>query len=245
MGSAARYRISLLGAMAGMSLAAWGYLYWDAHTMNCARWMSAGDIWNLPGFLTMFTMWSIMMVAMMLPSAAPMVMTFAMINRKRRERSAAYVPAAIFLLGYIVVWTAFSLLATTLQFGLTSIRFLSMSMASATPAFAGALLIGVGLFQWTPWKQRCLGRCAGPLQFILTEWREGRGGALRMGLRHGLFCLGCCWAIMLLLFVAGVMNLLWVAGLSLFVLVEKLAPRFISRLGGAAITVAGVGLLFQ
>src|SRR2546429_9760466 len=106
----------ILGAMAGITLAAWVYLYWDAHTMNCARWMSAGTLWTLPGFLTMLAMWSIMMVGMMVPSVAPMVMTFAIVNRRRKERSAPYVPAAVFLFGYVIVWTVFSALATTVQF---------------------------------------------------------------------------------------------------------------------------------
>jgi predicted metal-binding membrane protein len=207
--------------------------------------MSAGTLWNLPGFFTMLTMWSIMMVAMMLPSAAPMLITFARVNRGRRDRNAPYVPVVVFLLGYVIVWTAFSVFATTLQFWLTSVRLLSMSTASASPIFAGSLLIGVGLVQWTPWKQRCLRHCASPLQFIVTAWRDGWNGALRMGFHHGLFCLGCCWAIMLLLFASGVMNLLWVAALSVYVLAEKLAPTFISRPSGVVITVAGVWLLFQ
>ena len=235
----------IFGAMAGITLAGWAYLYWDAHTMNCARWMSVGTLWNIPGFLTLFGMWCIMMVAMMAPSVSPMLMTFATVNRRRRERSAPYVPAVVFLLGYVIVWTAFSALATTAQFWLTSARLLSMTMSSATPVFAGGLLIAVGLFQWTPWKQRCLTRCAGPLRFLTSAWREGSTGALFMGVQHGLFCLGCCWAVMALLFVAGVMNLLWVAALSLFVLAEKLAPRFVSRPGGAVMAAAGAWLIFQ
>jgi predicted metal-binding membrane protein len=236
-------RERILGAMAGITLAAWVYLYWDAHTMNCARWMSAGTLWNLPGFLTMLTMWSIMMVAV--PSAAPMVLTFALVNRRREERSTPYVPAAVFVLGYVIVWTAFSALATSAQFWLTSVQLLSMSMASASPEFAGVLLIAVDFFQWTPWKQRCLTHCASPLQFLMGRWREGWSGALRMGIHHGLFCLGCCWAVMSLLFVAGVMNLLWVAALSLFVLAEKVAPRFVARPGGAIMAAAGAWLLFR
>ena len=237
-------RAFVLGAIAAITVVGWAYLYWDAQTMNCARWMSAGTLWNLPGFLAVFSMWSIMMVAMMAPSVAPMAMTFALVNRRRKEHSAPYVPVAIFLLGYLIVWTVFSVLATTAQFWLTSVRILSMSMASTSPIFAGGLLIGAGLFQWTPWKQRCLTFCAGPLQFLLTEWREGWSGALRMGLRHGLFCLGCCWAVMALLFVAGVMNLLWVGALSLFVLAEKLAPKYVSRPSGGVLIASGVWLLF-
>jgi predicted metal-binding membrane protein len=245
MKAAARDRHLLLGALTSVTLAAWGYLYWDARTMNCARWMRAGTLWNLPGFITMFTMWSIMMVAMMLPSTIPMVMTFALVNRRRRDQNAPYVPAAVFLLGYIIVWTGFSLVATTIQFSLTSMRVLSMEMASASPLFAGGLLIGVGLFQWTPWKNRCLSHCSGPLHFLVTSWRDGRSGALAMGVRHGLFCLGCCWAVMFLLFVAGVMNLLWVAALSAFVLVEKLAPRVVSRPTGAVLAAVGLWVMLR
>jgi predicted metal-binding membrane protein len=238
-------RIQILLAMGGITVAAWGYLYWDAHTMNCARWMSAGSLWNIPGFITVLVMWSIMMLAMMIPSATPMVMTFAMVNRNRKQGKGPYVPAAVFLLGYVIVWTAFSALATIAQFWLTSVRLLSMSMASASPIFAGGLLIVTGLFQWTPWKQRCLSHCAGPLQFLMRAWREGWRGALHMGIHHGLFCLGCCWAVMALLFVAGVMNLLWVVALSLFVLAEKLVPRAVSRPGGAVMMLAGTWLLFR
>ena len=240
-----RDRALVLGAMAGITLAGWAYLYWEAHTMNCARWVSAGTMWNLPGFVTMLIMWCIMMVAMMAPSAAPMMVTFAIVNRRRRERSAPNVPVAVFFLGYVTVWTAFSALATIAQFWLTSVRLLSMSMASASPVFAGCLLIGVGFFQWTPWKQRCLAHCAGPLHFLMSAWREGWSGALRMGVQHGSYCLGCCWALMALLFVAGVMNLLWVAILSLFVLAEKLTPKFVSRPSGAIMAAAGAWLLFQ
>jgi predicted metal-binding membrane protein len=188
-------------------------------------------------------MWSVMMVAMMVPSATPMVLTFATVNRRRKERQAPYVPVAIFLAGYLVVWTGFSVAATTAQFWLQSVRLLSMEMVSTSTIFAASLLIGAGVFQWTPLKQRCLTQCAGPLSFLMSSWREGRKGALVMGLRHGLYCLGCCWAVMALLFAAGVMNLLWVGGLSLFVLVEKLAPKLVSRAGGVAMAAAGVWLL--
>jgi predicted metal-binding membrane protein len=160
-------------------------------------------------------------------------------------QNARYVPAAVFLLGYLLVWTGFSLVATAIQFWLTSIRVLSMDMASASPLFAGGLLIGVGLFQWTPWKSRCLSHCSGPVHFLVTSWRDGWSGALAMGLRHGLFCLGCCWAVMFLLFTAGVMNPLWVAALSAFVLVEKLAPTVFSRPNGVVLATAGLWVMLH
>ncbi len=229
--------------MVAVTLAAWGYLFHDARTMNCFRWMKAGVLWNLPGFMTMLAMWSIMMAAMMLPSVMPMVLMFTEVNRRRRQQGNPYVPVSIFLAGYIIVWTGFSLLATAIQFWLTGLKLLSMTMASATPFFAGGLLLGAGAFQFTPWKRQCLTSCANPLQFLMTSWRNGRLGALRMGLEHGGFCLGCCWAVMILLFVAGVMNLLWVAILSLFVLAEKLAPQYVARPGGVVMTAAGLWLI--
>jgi predicted metal-binding membrane protein len=239
-----RERLLLFGTLGGLTALGWTYVSWEARTMNCARWMAGGQLWNLPGFLLMLGMWTVMMVAMMVPSATPMVLTFAAVNRRRSERQAAYVPTVVFLAGYLVVWALFSVGATAAQFWLQSARLLSMEMEATSSIFAAALLIAAGVFQWTPLKQKCLTGCAGPLGFLMTRWRDGRAGALRMGLDHGAYCLGCCWAVMALLFAAGVMNLLWVAGLSLFVLAEKLAPRQVSRAGGAAMVAAGVWMLW-
>jgi predicted metal-binding membrane protein len=238
-----RDRILVIAALALLSAAAWVYVTWEAQTMNCVRWMAGGKLWNLPGFLIMLGMWTVMMVAMMVPSAAPMVMTFAEVNRRRRQHEAPYVPTAVFLAGYLIVWSGFSVGATTLQFWLQSVRLLSMDLVSTSTVFAASLLIAAGVFQWTPLKQRCLTHCAGPLSFLMTSWRDGRAGALRMGLQHGLYCLGCCWAVMVLLFAAGVMNLVWVAGLAVFVLAEKQLPKLISRAGGVAMGAAGVWML--
>ena len=239
-----RDRILILGALGALTAAGWSYVSWEAQTLNCVRWMAGGKLWNLPGFLLMLGMWSVMMVAMMVPSATPMVLTFAQVNRRRRERAAPFVPTAVFLAGYLVVWTAFSVAATTAQFWLQQARLLSMELESTSTVFAACLLLGAGVFQWTPWKRQCLAHCAGPLSFLTTSWRDGRGGALVMGLHHGFYCLGCCWAVMALLFAAGVMNLLWVAGLSLFVLLEKMMPRYVSRAGGVAMAVAGGWMLW-
>jgi predicted metal-binding membrane protein len=179
----------------------------------------------------------------MAPSAAPMLLAFAAVNRRRRERQAPYVPTAVFLLGYVIVWTGFSVVATAVQFLLQAAALLSPALVSTSPVFGAGLLITAGVFQWTPLKNRCLTQCHSPLHFIMVAWREGSRGAFAMGLRHGIYCLGCCWAVMALLFVAGVMNLLWVATLSVFVLLEKLAPRYISRGGGALMILAGAWLL--
>lgn len=188
--------------------------------------------WGPRDFLSTLAMWWVMMAAMMVPSAAPMVLMFAAVYRKRRESDSPYVPTGVFLLGYLIVWSAFSGLATLAQWGLHTAALLSPAMMFASPMIAAAFLVAAGVFQWTPLKDACLTQCSSPLSFIMTQWREGTAGAVSMGLRHGLFCVGCCGLLMALLFVTGVMNLVWVGLLAAFVLVEKVLPRhrWISRL---------------
>jgi predicted metal-binding membrane protein len=190
-------------------------------------------------------MWAVMMAAMMLPSAAPMILLFGTIARRRQPTGDSPADAGVFGLGYVAVWAAFSLVAVALQFGLDQAALLSPMMSTTSKAVAGAVLIGAGVYQWTPLKQACLRRCRSPLQFLMTEWREGRRGAFVMGLRHGGYCLGCCWVLMLLLFVGGIMNLAWIAGIAAFVLVEKLAPagHWMGRAAGAALVLWGVATL--
>jgi len=188
---------------------------------------------------------SVMMVAMMVPPASPMILLFARVNRQRREGENPAIPTALFLAAYLVVWSGFSAVATLAQWGLHSAALLSPMMVSTSPILGGLLLVGAGVFQWTSLKRACLVRCRSPLAFLLAEWRDGPRGAFLMGLRHGVYCLGCCWILMALLFVAGVMNLLWVATLAVFVLVEKVLPRgdLAGRLGGAALILAAFILL--
>ena len=180
--------------------------------------------WSMGDFLMLFVMWAIMMVGMMIPSAAPLILTFATINRKKLEQNGSFVPTAVFVTGYLWVWTVFSLLAAGTQWGLHSLALLSPMMVSQSPLLNGVLLIAAGLYQWAPLKRTCLEHCQSPLSFIMSHWREGTGGALRMGWEHGLYCLGCCWVLMVLLFVMGVMNLAWVAVIAVFVLLEKILP---------------------
>jgi len=158
-----------------------------------------------------------------------------------------YVPTAIFLGGYVIVWTGFSALATLAQWGLHETALLSPMMVSTSPILGGLLLLTAGVYQWTPLKYACLKHCRSPLGFLMTNWREGPRGALIMGLRHGMFCTVCCWFLMALLFVAGVMNLLWVATITLFVLVEKVVPRgdIVGRVAGGVLVIAGLVLLGQ
>jgi len=197
--------------------------------------------WSTAEAAGLFAMWTVMMVAMMLPSAAPMILLFGSVQRRRRERGTAAVPTAAFAAGYLLVWAGFSAVAALAQLGLHQAALLTPAMASRAPLLGGVLLLVAGAWQWLPVKQACLHHCRSPLHFLGAEWREGTSGALRMGVKHGIYCLGCCWALMLLLFVGGVMNLVWVAAIAALVLVEKLTRGpWVSRAAGLAL--AGWGL---
>jgi predicted metal-binding membrane protein len=183
-------------------------------------------------------------VAMMVPSAAPMILAFLSLNQRRKVAARPLLPVGIFLLGYIVVWTAYSIVAALVQWRLHEAALLSSAMVATSPLLSGGLLIAAGVFQWTPFKQACLKGCRSPLSFLMSEWREGSAGAFMMGLRHGTYCVGCCWILMALLFVAGVMNLLWVAVIALFVMAEKTLARgeLLGHLAGIVLVTSGVAL---
>lgn len=223
-----RDRLILFIGLLAISLLAWGYLIYDARHLSCRALMAPSGTPGATGSAFalgwLFLMWVVMMIAMMVPSVAPTLLMFAAVNRQRRQQRRPFVPTGVFLLGYLAVWSLFSLLASVLQQGLHATAVLSSAMVMSSPFIGGGLLLAAGLFQWMPLKRACLVHCRTPLSFLMTEWREGMGGAFLMGMRHGAYCLGCCWILMGLLFVAGVMNLLWVAAISLLVLVEKSAP---------------------
>jgi predicted metal-binding membrane protein len=232
-----RDRAAMLAGLALLSALAW------RHTWRLAddhmAWCSVDTApWGAAGLAASFFMWAVMMAAMMVPSVSPAVLAFAGIGRARREKDMPYVPAAFFLAGYLAAWTAFGAAAAAAQEGLRSAALLSPEMAANSRWIARALLVAAGIFQWTPLKNACLRHCRSPLGFLLTEWRDGRVGALYMGWRHGLYCVGCCWLLMALLFVVGVMNLVWVAALAAFVIVEKILPAgpIVARLAGVALT---------
>ena len=189
-------------------------------------------------------MWAVMMVAMMTPSSSPMILMFSEMNRRRAEHQGPVVRTGIFVLGYLIAWAAYSAAAATAQWVLHGLALVSPMMVSTSPYLGGGLLVAAGIFQWTPLKRACLTQCRSPIGFIMTEWREGPRGALVMGLRHGVYCVGCCWVLMALLFVAGVMNLVWVAAIATFVLVEKLpgAGERVGRVAGVIMVLAGVAL---
>src|SRR5438045_4850356 len=249
-----RDRLILGGGLLIVALLAWAWLIAEAHRMNvsgvceCMRMKMTGpdnSAWPAATLAPLFLMWSVMMIAMMLPSALPMVLTFAAVTRNRQRLGRPYVPMSIFVLGYVVMWCVFSALATLGQWWLHRHALLSSSMMSTSGWLGGMLLLGAGIFQFTPLKQACLTHCRGPLEFIMTRWREGSGGAFRMGLEHGAFCTGCCWALMALLFVAGVMNILWIAALTVLVCLEKMLPARarINLVTGVLLAVWGICVL--
>ncbi|MFQ6028729.1 MAG: DUF2182 domain-containing protein [Dehalococcoidia bacterium] len=251
-----RDRLIVLAGIVGVAALAWIYLFylaWDMQRSMSADSMPMGlemvlsqvRAWGVVDFLLMFVMWAVMMTAMMVPTAAPMILTFATINRRRREQQQPFVPTGVFLLGYVIIWSGFAAGATVAQWLLNIAALLSPMMASSSPFLGGGLLLAAGIFQWSPVKYACLNHCRTPMSFVMTEWRDGPQGALLMGLRHGTFCLGCCWVLMSLLFVLGVMNLLWIAALATFVLVEKVAPagQWISRVTGLLLAGWGAWLV--
>jgi len=195
----------------------------------------------------MFAMWAVMMVAMMTPSAAPMVFAFSQVTRSRQGTERAQGTALAFLFGYLALWSGFSVLATAAHTILVRAMLVSSMGVSTNRHLSAALLIAAGLYQFSPWKNICLSKCRAPLGFLLTEWRDGAYGAFVMGLRHGLYCAGCCWLIMAALFVAGVMNLAWIAALTLIVLAERALPygEMVSKLLGVAAVLAGAWLLLR
>jgi len=245
-----REPIIVLVGLAVLSILSWGYLGFLATStanMNMAETLTPLiRPWGIVDFTLMFVMWAVMMTAMMVPSAAPMILLFSTVSRRRHEDHGTILSTGKFLFGYLTVWGGFALLATTAQWALQANALLSPMMVSKSPILGGLLLSSAGIFQWTRMKYNCLTKCRNPLDFLMSDWREGSLGAFFMGLRHGTYCLGCCWLLMTLLFVLGVMNLLWIAALALLVLVEKVIPRgrFVSRLTGVMLAGWGIAMVY-
>jgi predicted metal-binding membrane protein len=244
-----RERLIIGGCLAATVVLAWMYLF---HTKAAMPDMDMPGMvmrdlheWGPATVLLLFVMWAVMMIAMMVPSATPMILAFLTVNQRRQATARPLVPVTIFLLGYLAVWTAFSAVATLAEWGLHEAALLSTSMTATSPTLNGGLLIAAGVFQWTPLKRACLKGCRSPLSFLMSEWRDGTAGAFLMGLRHGTYCVGCCWVLMALLFVAGVMNLSWVAAIALFVMAEKILAQgeLLARGAGIALIAAGAALM--
>lgn len=238
----ARELTIVVGGLAGITAAGWAYMLYMAWAMSN---MDKVDMWMPPigalswaagDFFMLFLMWATMMVAMMTPSILPMVSMFATLNRNRRLKGQLYTPTFVFVAGYLLAWTGFSVVATFAQQLLHASELLNPMMNSRSYLLSGVVLMIAGFYQWTPFKDACLTSCRSPLGFLMTEWRDGIPGALVMGVRHGTYCVGCCWALMLVLFAVGVMNMLWVLLITGFVVLEKISPasrllRLLSGLG--------------
>jgi predicted metal-binding membrane protein len=197
--------------------------------------------WTATEFGLILVMWAVMMVAMMAPTAAPMTLVYAAVARKAATESRPVAPTFVFVAGYLAIWGLFSVAATAAERGLDQLALLSPAMVSASPVLGSALLIAAGVYELTPYKHTCLAHCRAPAHFISQHWRGGFAGAFRMGLGLGAYCLGCCWILMGLLFVGGVMNLLWIAAIAIFILLEKTVPfaETGGRVVGAALIVVG------
>ena len=240
-------RIIVVAALGAVVVLAWGLLLaGTAMDMPDAR---AGehtaDAGSLGRFLALWLMWAVMMVAMMLPSAAPTILLFAALTRTRASAS-PLPPTAGFAAGYVLLWGVFSFVATLVHMALEHAALVSSAMRATTSFLAGLLLVAAGIYQWTPLKHACLTNCRSPIHFVTRHWCAGLGGAFRLGLFHGAYCVGCCWALMGLLFAGGVMNVAWVAALAVFVLLEKtilLGTRVGRAVSGVGLVVAGAIVL--
>ena len=221
-----RERALLLAGLVAIAAIAWTYLVREHRGMESmiaaasTMEMQPRDMGDL---VLLFVMWLVMMVAMMVPSATPAVLVYAAVARRLAPSRVGAVWTAAFIAGYAIAWCTFGLVAALMQVWLERAALVSPMMMSTSPIFGGVLIAGAGLYQLSPAKDICLRYCREPLHFVATHWRPGGWGALHMGLRHGAYCMGCCWALMGLLFVVGVMNLLWVAAIAIFILLEKIA----------------------
>jgi predicted metal-binding membrane protein len=259
-----RDRAIVIAALLALTALAWADLGWlaqdmkmDGMDMTGFRSIPAGQGLMMPAdapwqpieFGYVFAMWVVMMIGMMTPSVAPTILIYARVGRQAAAQNKPFAGSGWFVAGYLIAWTLFALLATVLQWTLDRSALLTPMMESASSVLGGIILILAGIYQWTPAKRVCLSYCQAPLAFIMQHggFRRDPRGALILGFRHGAYCVGCCWAVMALLFVGGVMNLLWIAVLAILVLVEKALPfgRIVARLAGAAFVAAGIWLLLQ
>jgi predicted metal-binding membrane protein len=226
------------------------YLYKQMYPMNMDALFFAMPMtpqWSWIDFVLLLLMWFVMMIAMMTPSVTPLILIFTLINRKRHQHQNPYVPSGFMITGYFLVWAVFSLLATLLQWLLQQVALLNPEMIITSKVLGGIILIAAGLFQFSPLKNTCLRNCRSPIGFIHQYWKDGKAGALRMGIQNGIYCLGCCWILMILLFVSGIMNILWIAIITLFVVIEKMLPsaKIMSSISGISLIVFGIIILLQ
>ena len=232
----------VIASLAVLVIAAWVYLI--VLDTSISRIQPAIHVWTPVDFIAMFLMWAVMMIGMMVPSAMRTVLIYSRIVMNAQSRSQAIAPTHLFVSGYIVIWSLFSLLATTMQWLLEMAALLSPMMTTTSSYLGAALLICAGVYQLTPLKDACLKHCQSPAAFIASHYRKGSYGAFQLGMQHGIYCLGCCWALMGLIFLGGVMNLMWILAISLFVLAEKLLPPRIRSVRITGMTMILSGLLY-
>ena len=239
---------SLVIGLAGVIVCAWAYVVRTSFEMHGrtvgSPWMMEAH-WDAQYVLLIFGMWVAMMVGMMLPSALPTILLCRRAIYRDPKVSAPATRTFMFAVGYVIAWMMFSVAATLLQWGLAQAALLSSMMVGVSSRLGAAILITAGAYQLTPLKHACIRHCRSPLAFLMQHWGPGIPNALSLGLRHGMYCVGCCWVLMLLLFVGGVMSLLWIAAITAFALAEKLAPYGVQggRLGGIALILAGFWVL--
>jgi predicted metal-binding membrane protein len=246
-----RDRWVVLAALAAVVALAWAYLAYIvlAHPVMdmdaIAMAAMPPPVWDAGYFAATLAMWMVMMVGMMLPSAAPTLLLFDALQLQGGPARRDHRATALFAAGYVLAWGAFSVLATAAQWALSAAMLLSAMMTSKSSVFAASLLVIAGAYQFTPLKIACLSQCRSPAQFLIRHRRPGPLGPLLMGLQHGYQCIACCWALMALLFAFGVMNLLWVAALAIFVFIEKLTPAgpLVGRVGGFVMICAGLVMM--
>jgi predicted metal-binding membrane protein len=240
----------IVAASAGLTLIAWFYTWLQARTMtgveDIAMPAEFGP-WTISDVALNVAIWWVMMIGMMVPSAMPMILIFAAVSRSKRARGKPFVPTAVFAAVYLIAWGVFGLAATFAEWSLEQAALISPEAQRVGPGLGAGITIAAGVYQLMPLKNVCLAHCRTPLNFVLNHWREGAPGAVRMGLEHGFYCLGCCWVLMTVLFAVGVMNLLWLGVLIAFVLVEKLFPagQWIARARGVLAIGFGAFLLAQ
>jgi len=260
-----RDRTIVAASLVALSTIAWAYVLWlidsirmEGMEMPDMR-MGANPLgvimipslqpWSAAEFAFVFVMWVVMMVGMMMPSAAPMILIYARVGRQAELQGKPLAATGYFAAGYLITWAVFSIFATIGQWLLERVSLLTPMMQSASATIGGLVLVAAGLYQWTPMKEACLTHCQSPLLFIQKHggFRRDPLGSLRLGFQHGLYCVGCCWALMVLLFVGGIMNVLWIAGIAFFVLAEKIVPsgHLLSRIAGVMLTAGGIWLLLK
>jgi predicted metal-binding membrane protein len=238
----------VLGLSAGMDMGGMDMTGFRMISTGFAMAMApAAAPWSAWDFVLMCAMWAAMMVGMMTPSVVPMILIYARAGRMAAAAGRPLAATSWFAAGYLLTWVVFAFAATTAQWALERFALLESTMAMTSGVLGGGVLIAAGLYQWSPLKHACLSECQSPVRFIQRHggFRGDTAATLRLGGEHGLYCIGCCWALMMLLFVGGVMNLLWIAALTAFALAEKIIPagRLVPRLAGAGLIAAGVGLL--